>query len=146
VSIVAPRSASYPAVMASWAPRRSTLSHVALVKSAPSVQPGKRTEVSLAAPKSASRSRQFSNVTSVSVPSRKLTESSLQSRKVTRRSCALNACTPDSAQPVTAVSSQAVSARSVATNRVSRSVLSVNRHFRILFSPNVLWSNVQSRK
>jgi hypothetical protein len=63
------------------------------------VHPAKLTRSSRALANSTSRSRQSSNVTSVSAPLRKFTESSLQSRNVTRRSAAENACTPASAQP-----------------------------------------------
>src|SRR5271165_3974087 len=127
LSMMAPRSDSYPAVMPSSAPRRSTSVQLTLAKSARvSVQPAKLTRRSVAPPNSASRSRQFSNVTSVSVPLRKFTASSLQSRKVTRRIEAEKAWTPASAQPASVVSSQPVSARSQATNLTSRRRVSVN--------------------
>src|ERR1035441_8671926 len=126
LSIVTPRSDSYPAVIPGSAPRRSTSVQVALVKSArDKVLPGKLTRSSLAPPNSVSRSRQFSNVTSVRLPLRKFTESSLQSRKVTRRIEAEKACTPASALPVRVTSCQPVSARSVETNRGSRMVTSL---------------------
>jgi hypothetical protein len=145
--MVAPRSDSYPAVMPSAAPRRSTSVQRTLVKSARvSVQPPKPTRSSVAPPNSTSRSRQSSNVTSVSVPLRKFTESSLQSRNVTRRIEAEKACTPASAQPARVTSCQPVSARSQPTNLVSRSWVSVNRAFRSRPPSNDVPANEQSRK
>jgi hypothetical protein len=145
--MVAPRSDSYPAVMPSAASRRSTSLQLTLVKSARvSVQPPKLTRSSVAPPNSASRSRQSSNLTSVSVALRKFTESSLPSRNVTRRIEAEKACTPASAQPVSVTSCQPVSARSQATNLVSRSRVSVNRAFRSRVSSNEVLTNEQSRK
>src|SRR6266581_678964 len=133
--------------MPSAAPRRSTSEQLTLAKSARiSVQPPNVTRCSVAPPKSASRSRQFSNVTSVSAPLRKFTESSLQSRNVTRRSAAEKTCTPASAQPVSVVSSQPVSARSVATNLVSRSAVSVNLALRSLPPSKQTPVKEQSRK
>jgi len=85
-------------------------------------------------------------VTSLSVPLRKFTESSLQLRNVTRRIEAEKACTPDNAQPSSVTSCQPVSARSQATNLVSRSVTSVNRAFRSRPPSNVVPANEQSRK
>src|SRR5690242_9970875 len=147
LSIVVPRSDSYPPVMPSAAPRRSTLVQVAFVRSAPvSVLPPKLTWRSVALPNSVSRSTQFSNVTSVSAPLRKFTESSLQSRNVTRRIEQEKACTPDSAQPSSVTSCQPVSARSQATNLLSRSVTSVNRAFRSRPPSNEVLTNEQSRK
>jgi hypothetical protein len=120
---------------------------VTLVKSAPTrVQPAKLTRSSVAPAKSGSRSRQFSNVTSVSVPERKLTESSLLSRNVTRRSALENAGTPASAHPVSVMSCQPVSARSVATNRTSAMVTPVNRVFRSRPPSNETLRNTQSMK
>ena len=104
------------------------------------------TRCSVAPPNSASRSRQFSNVTSVSVLLRKFTESSLQSRKVTRRIEAEKACTPASAQPASVVSSQPVSASSVATNLTSRRRVSVNRAFLSRPPSKDAPANSQSRK
>ena len=145
--MVAPRSDSYPAVMPSAAPRRSTSVQLALAKSARvSVQPPKLTRNSVVPPNSASRSRQSSNLTSVSVELRKFTESSLQSRNVTRRIDAEKACTPASAQPVSVTSRQPVSARSQATNLVSRSGVSVNRAFRSRAPSNEVLTNEHSRK
>jgi hypothetical protein len=145
--MVVPRSDSYPAVMPSAAPRRSTSVQLTLAKSAPvSVQPPKLTRSSVAPPNSASRSRQSSNLVSVRVALRKFTESSLQSRNVTRRIEAEKACTPASAQPVSVTSCQPVSARSQATNLVSRSWVSVNRAFRSRAPSNVVLTNEQSRK
>src|SRR5271166_6365241 len=147
LSMVAPRSDSYPAVMPRVAPRRSTSVQLTFVKSARvSVQPPKLTRRSVAPPNSTSRSRQFSNVTSVSVPLRKFTESSLPSRNVTRRIEAEKACTPASAQPVSVVSCQPVSARSLATNLVSRSRVSVNRDFLSRPPSKAALTNSQSRK
>ena len=145
--MVAPPSDSYPPEMPSSAPRRSTSVQLTLVKSAPvSVQPPKLTLSSVAPPNSASRSMQSSNLTSVSFPLRKFTESSLQSRNVTRRIEAEKACTPASAQPVSVTSCQPVSARSQATNLVSRSGVSVNRAFRSRAPSNEVLTNEQSRK
>ncbi len=147
LSMVAPRSDSYPAEIPGEAPRRSTSVQVTFVKSARiMVQPPKLTRNSVAPPNSTSRSRQFSNLTSVSVPLRKFTESSLQSRNVTRRSPAENACTPARAQPARVVSSQPVSARSLETNLVSRIVTSVNLVFLSLPSLKETLPNTQSRK
>src|SRR5580704_10072719 len=145
--MVAPRRDSYPAVMPSPAPRRSTSVQVTFAKSARvRVLPGKLTRTNRAPPNSVSRSRQFSNVTSISVPLRKFTESSLQSRKVTRRIEAEKACTPASAQPASVVSSQPVSARSLATNLTSRRRVSVNRAFLSRPPSKEAPANSQSRK
>src|ERR1700728_2398471 len=133
--------------MPSEAPRRSTLVQVTREKSARvRVQPAKLTRCSVAPPNSVSRSRQFSNCTSMSLPLRKFTESSLQSRNVTRRSEAENTWTPASAQPVSVVSSQPLSARSVETNRVSRMATSVNLDLRSLPPLKDTLLNAQSRK
>src|SRR5215468_2532393 len=105
---------------ASVAPRRSTSAQVTFVKSAPlKVLPANRTRVSFAPPKSASRSTQSSNATSVSEQSRKFTESSLQFLKLTRRKTPAKACTPASTHPLNHTSVHDDSAMSRATNRVS---------------------------
>src|SRR5215472_10000086 len=120
------------------APRRSTDEQVALVNVAPvRVQPGKRTRVSFAPAKSGSRSTQSSNVTSVIVQSRKLTESSLQLRNDIRLISPEKACTPARTHPFSQVSTKVDSARSTATNRVSPSHTSDIRHLRSVPPLNV---------
>ena len=145
--MMAPRSDSNPAVISSSASRRSTFSRVVREKSARvSAVPGNRIRFSVAPAKSTSRSRQFSNVTSVSVAPRKFTESSLHSWKTTRRRPESNAWTPAAAQPMNVASSQVLSARSADRNRTSRSHTSLSRLRRMLTSSSAMSENAHSTK
>jgi hypothetical protein len=137
----APAASSPPRM----APRKSTSEQVTLANARPaSWEPGKRTRVSFPPEKSASRSTQSSNVTSVIVDSRKLTESSLQPRNVTRRRTRPNACMPARTQPFSQTSVMADSAASSATNRVWPNHTSVSRARRIRPPSNVTPLNAHS--
>src|ERR1700752_4132786 len=115
----------------SRAPRRATDEQAGGVKSTlANWHPGKRTRTSFAEPKSTSRSTQSSNTTSVSLVSRKFTESSLQLRNRTRRPITENAWTPANTDPLNQASVSDDSAMSTATSRVSPNHTSENRERR----------------